>query len=273
MQPHAPERIRLVVFDWAGTTVDHGCFAPIRPFIEAFGALGVKLTPEEARGPMGLHKKDHVRALLALPALAERWRSIHGRTATESDALRLYEREFVPRQMGALKGAGLLVDGLLESVSWLRARGIRIGSTTGYFREALDAVAAEASGHGYAPDAAFCPSDVPAARPAPWMIFRNMQATGVFPPAAVVKVGDTVPDVEEGRNAGVFSVGVARTGSEVGLLAEELAALPADEQARRVERAREMMRAAGAHAVVDSVADVPDLVSALDARLARGERP
>jgi len=273
MQPHAPERIRLVVFDWAGTTVDHGCFAPVRPFIEAFAAMGVTLEADEARGPMGLHKKDHVRALLALPALAERWRSVHGRGATEADVEHLYTREFVPRQMDALKGAGRLIDGLLESMAWLRAREIRIGSTTGYFREALDAVAAEARDQGYAPEAAFCPSDVSAARPAPWMIFRNMEATGVFPPAAVLKIGDTLPDVEEGRNAGVWSVGVARTGSEVGLSAEELAALSSNEQARRVARARETLRAAGAHAVVDSVADLPGLVRDLDARLARGERP
>jgi phosphonoacetaldehyde hydrolase len=262
-----------VVFDWAGTTVDHGCIAPIRPFVEAFAALGIALAPHDARAPMGLHKKDHVRALLALPAVAERWRTAHGRAPAEQDVEALYEREFVPRQLAALAGAGALIAGVRDSVAWLRARGIRIGSTTGYFRQALDAVATQARSEGYAPDAAFCPSDVPAARPAPWMVFRNMEATNVFPPAAVAKVGDTVPDIAEGRNAGVWAVGVARTGSEVGLGAEELAALPAAEQARRVALARATLLEAGAHYVVDSVADLPGLVPEIEARLARGERP
>jgi phosphonoacetaldehyde hydrolase len=262
-----------VVFDWAGTTVDHGCFAPLRPFIEAFATAGVALSADEARIPMGLHKRDHVRALLALPAVAIRWRSAHGREPSEEDVERLYAREFVPRQLGALAGAGRLISGLLETVAWLRARDVRIGSSTGYFREALDAVAAEAKAAGYAPDAAFCPSDVAAARPAPWMMFRNMEPTGVFPPARVVKLGDTVPDVCEGRNAGAWTVGVARTGSEVGLTAEALAALPAEEQKQRIARARDTLLEAGAHTVIDSVADLPYLIPQIDARLVRGEKP
>jgi len=266
-------RIRLVVFDWAGTTVDHGCFAPIRPFVETLASAGVALTTDEARAPMGLHKRDHLRALLALPAVRERWCAAHGRAPSEDDVDHLFANEFVPRQLRALDGAGRLVPRLLDTVAWLRAREIRIGSSTGYFREALEAVAAEARAQGYAPDAAFCPSDVAAARPAPWMIFRNMEATGAFPPAAVVKVGDTVPDVEEGRNAGVWTVGVARTGSEVGLTAEDLATLPAPEQDRRLARARETLRAAGAHDVIDSVADLPALLPEIDARLARGGHP
>jgi phosphonoacetaldehyde hydrolase len=88
-----------------------------------------------------------------------------------------------------------------------------------------------------------------------------------------VKVGDTVPDVGEGRSAGAWTVGVARTGSEVGLTAEGLAALPGPEQARRIARARQTLAAAGAHEVVESVADLPALIPELDARLARGERP
>lgn len=266
-------RIRLVVFDWAGTTVDHGCFAPIRPFLEALATAGLSITADEARGPMGLHKKDHLRALLALPEVDRRWRAIHGSAPTEQVVETLYTHEFVPRQMAALEGAGRLIAGVCEAVTWLRTHRIGIGSSTGYFREALDDVAGQARAQGYAPDATFCPGDVAGARPAPWMIFRNMEALGVWPPAAVVKVGDTVPDVEEGRNAGVWSVGVARTGSEVGLTAEALAALPAAEQAQRIAHARTRLLAAGAHHVVDAVADLPTLVPIFDARLARGERP
>jgi len=268
-----PGGLALVVFDWAGTTVDHGCFAPIRPFVETLASAGVALSAEEARGPMGLHKRDHLRSLLTQPEVAARWRGKHGRDADEEDVARLYEQEFVPRQLEALRGAGRPIEGVVSCVEELRSRGLRIGSTTGYFRDALEVVAREASGLGYAPDHAFCPSDVPEARPAPWMIFRNMEASGVFPPARVVKVGDTVPDVQEGRNAGVWSVGVARTGSLVGLDAGALAALPAPERTRRVEAAGRTLAEAGAHAVIESVAGLPAVMDELAARLARGERP
>jgi phosphonoacetaldehyde hydrolase len=266
-------QIRLVVFDWAGTSVDHGCFAPIRPFVETFATLGIRLSADEARGPMGLHKKDHLRALLAIPEITERFTGAMGRAPTEADVERLYEREFVPRQMEALRGAGRPIDGVVEAVAWLRKRGIRIGSSTGYFRDALEAVAAEAARAGYSPDFAFCPGDVPAARPAPWMIFRNMEAAGVFPPRDVLKVGDTLPDIEEGLNAGVWTAAVARTGSEVGLSAPELEALPDAERAKRISRARERLAGGGAHFVIDSVAELPGLVREIDTRLSRGEVP
>ncbi len=70
--PANPDTIRLVVFDWAGTTVDHGSFAPVTPFVEALARHGVRVTTAEARGPMGLHKRDHLVALFRLPSQRRR---------------------------------------------------------------------------------------------------------------------------------------------------------------------------------------------------------
>jgi phosphonoacetaldehyde hydrolase len=111
--PRATTRIQLVIFDWAGTTIDHGSLAPLAPFIRAFGDRGVLITKEEARAPMGLHKKDHIRALLELPAVAERWRAQHGRSATHDDAEDLYAR-FMPFQLEVIDEFALLVPGLLS---------------------------------------------------------------------------------------------------------------------------------------------------------------
>jgi phosphonoacetaldehyde hydrolase len=100
-----------------------------------------------------------------------------------------------------------------------------------------------------------------------------MEATGVCPPAAVVKVGDTVPDVEEGRNAGVWTVGVTDSGSAVGLTAADFAALPPAERAARAGAAGRALLAAGAHAIIPSAAVLPALLDDLAERLSRGERP
>ena len=93
------------------------------------------------------------------------------------------------------------------------------------------------------------------------------------PGPRAVKVGDTGPDIAEGRNAGAWSVGVTHTGSDVGCTAEEFAALAPEERRERVAVAERMLRAAGAHAVIGSAAGVPALLDELNARLARGERP
>jgi phosphonoacetaldehyde hydrolase len=270
--PRDGTRIRLVIFDWAGTTVDHGSLAPVMPFVRAFAARGVVITPEEARGPMGLSKKDHLRSLLRLPAVARRWRERHGGEAAEDDVDDLYRR-FMPLQLEGIDDFAGVVSGLLDCVGVLRGRGLAVGATTGYFREAAERVYRSAAAQGYRPDHCVCAEEVPAGRPAPWMIFRIMEALRVFPPAAVVKVGDTVPDIGEGLAAGAWSVGVVRSSSEVGCTAEEWAALPSPEQQRRSASCRAKLLAVGSHSVVDTLAELPAVLDEFDARLGRGEKP
>ena len=270
--PHDAARIRLVIFDWAGTAVDHGSRAPVMPIVRAFATRGVEVTAEEAQGPMGLGKKDHLRALLRTPAVARRWRERHGGEATEFDLDELYQR-FVPLQLETIDEFAGLVPGLLECVGALRGRGIAVGATTGYFREAALSVYRRAAEQGYRPDHCVCTEEVPAGRPAPWMIFRAMEALRVYPPSAVMKVGDTVPDVGEGLAAGAWSVGVVRSSSEVGCTAREWAALPPPEQHRRSASCRAKLLAAGAHAAVDTLAELPAVLDEFDARIGRGEKP
>lgn len=248
--------IRLVVFDLAGTIVDCGCFGPVAAFRDAFADHGVALSDDEIRGPMGLDKRDHVAALLALPAVAERFRAAHGREATATDVEAIYQA-FIPRQREAIARHSEPVDGFVEVAAELERRGVAWATTTGYFRAAAEAVWAALAARGLRPAANVCPEDVGAGRPAPWMIFRAMQACDVYPPAAVVKVGDTAPDIAEGRNAGAWSLGVTRTGSRVACSAADWETLPLAERHRRCNAAADELMAAGAHAVLDSVAGLP----------------
>lgn len=267
-----PLNIHLVVFDWAGTTIDHGCLAPAGAFVASFVARGVAVTIAEARGPMGLHKKDHIRAMLRTESVGKKWRDATGHDWTETDVEELY-RDVIPRQLAAIEQHSALIPGLLDVLKKLRARGLKIGASTGYFHAAANAVLAAAKRQGYTPDFNICADDVPAGRPAPWMIFRCMEALGVYPPAAVVKVGDTVIDIEDGRNAGCWSVGVVDSSNEVGLSEAEFAALAEDEKCARREEVGKRYRAAGAHGVIASLAELPALIAEFDARLARDERP
>ena len=265
-------KIRAVVFDWAGTTVDFGCFAPTGAFVAAFAARGVAATAAEARGPMGLRKKDHLRAMLGQPGLAARWRSAHGRDWAEADATDLYGL-VTPLQVEAAARHSTLIPGALACMESLKTTGVKIAGTTGYFQAAADVVYRLAADQGYRPDFTICADEVPAGRPAPWMIFRAMEAVGVYPPAAVVKVGDTVVDIADGLNAGVWSVGVLDSSSEMGLTEDEFAALDGVERSRRREVVASRVQQAGAHAVVRTVAQIPALVDHFNALLAAGQNP
>jgi phosphonoacetaldehyde hydrolase len=221
---------------------------------------------------MGLHKKDHIRAMLRTESVGAKWRAATGSDWSESDVEALY-RDVTPRQVEAAVKYSALVPDVVSTVAELRRRGLKIAATTGYFREAAEVVLAAAKRQGYEPDFNICADDVPAGRPAPWMIFRCMEALGVYPPSAVLKVGDTPIDIEDGCNAGCWSVGVVDSSNEMGLGAGEFAALSEiEKEARRGAVARRFTDS-GAHAVIGSLSELPDLVTEFGVRLARGERP
>jgi phosphonoacetaldehyde hydrolase len=255
--------IRLIVFDWAGTTVDFGSRAPAAAFQGVFARHGVDVTEAEARGPMGLNKREHLIAMLSSPAIASRWEQVHGRRWSEDDVDTMYQ-EFVPLQLKAIEEHAGLVPGLLDVVSELRARNLRIGGTTGYFREAAQTVAARAAATGFEPDANVCSDDVPRGRPAPWMIYRIMERLEIWPPSAVIKVGDTIADIEAGLAAGCWSVGVCDSSSPMGLSTAEYRALPVEERSTRLAQTADLFLQAGAHAAICSLSELPVLVDELN---------
>ena len=250
--------VKLVVFDWAGTTVDFGCLAPAGAFVAAFAVRGVAVPVAEARGPMGLHKKDHIRAMLAGPT-GERWRAAVGRDWSEADVEDMY-RIVTPMQVAAARTHGRLCPGVLECMAELRARGVKIAATTGYFREAAEACYTVAAGQGYVPDFVICADEVPAGRPAPWMLFRCMEALGVYPPAAVVAVGDTPADMRAGKNAGCTTMAMVASGNEVGLSEAALASL--DEPTRQAvcSMAANRLLASGADLLADHLGQLVPLL-------------
>lgn len=257
-------RFKAVVFDWAGTTIDFGSFAPMGVFVEAFARFGVTATVEQARGPMGRPKWDHIRAMLDLPGIAAQWRTVHGAAPDDAAADRLYA-VFVPMNEEVVARHATLVPGCAEAVARLRDMGLKIGSTTGYTRSIMERVLPVAAAQGYAPDNLVCADDLPEGRPGPLQMYQCFIDLRVYPPASVVKVDDTAPGIAEGVAAGCLSVGVTLSGNEVGLSPEELAALPAAEVERLRARAAAILREAGADHVIDTVADLPALLERLDA--------
>ncbi|MEJ8543763.1 phosphonoacetaldehyde hydrolase [Brevibacillus borstelensis] len=264
--------IKAVVFDWAGTTIDYGCFAPLAVFIEVFKRRGIDVTPEEAREPMGLLKRDHIRAICRMERISAQWEQRYGKKPDEADVDALYT-EFEPMMFAVLKKYAVPVPGAVELVERLRRRGLQIGSTTGYTREMMEIVAEEARKRGYAPDAIVASDEVPAGRPEPWMCYENAKRLGVYPMSAMVKVGDTVSDIWEGKNAGMWTVGVVKGGSELGWSREQVAAADPELLAQKVAEAVERFKQAGAHFAIDELGHLDKVLDEIEERLARGEKP
>ena len=264
--------IQAVILDWAGTTMDFGCMAPAVVFVEVYKNQQVPITMAEARAPMGAHKKVHIRKISQLDSVRGRWNDAHGRDPTEEDVERMFA-EFVPLQLQCLSDYSQLIDGTLDAVEAMRARGMKIGSTTGYMTEMTAINLADAESQGYRPDSTVCASEVPAGRPFPFMCLQNAINLQVETVAACVKVDDTIPGIEEGLNAGMWSVGLACSGNEIGLSKPDYDALDPEIREQKRQAAYLRMRMAGAHLVVDTIADVMPCLDDIEARLAHGERP
>jgi phosphonoacetaldehyde hydrolase len=252
--------------------MDYGCFAPTVVFIEVFKRNGVAITMEEAREPMGAHKKVHIRQITRIPSVSRRWQGVHGRLPTEDDVEAMF-KDFVPLQLACLKDYSDLIPGCLEAVREIRMRGLKIGSTTGYTSEMMALLLSEAKKRGYEPDVTVCASDVPEGRPAPWMCLENARRLQIYPSASIVKVDDTLPGVEEGLNAGMWTIGLAISGNEVGHSREEIASWSEQEKEYRFGRARKRLRQVGCHYVVDDIRGVPECLEDITERLRRGEQP
>ena len=264
--------VKQVVFDLAGTTVDFGCMAPVAAFIEGFKKMGVDITDIQAREPMGMEKRAHIRAIAAMDGVDQIWRNIHGQSSTEDDIEAMYQL-FVPLLLEVLPDYSDTVPGLAETLAFLDDRQILYSATTGYFRQATDIVLGKAAQHGFHPLATCCATEVPAGRPEPWMIYRCMQDLRTFPIAAVVNVGDTKVDVESGRNAGTWSIGVAGSGNMMGVTLEEFKRMDETQLFERIGNARQALNDAGAHYVIDQISELPEVIEKIEHRLSAGERP
>ncbi|MDR0531692.1 MAG: phosphonoacetaldehyde hydrolase [Oscillospiraceae bacterium] len=254
-------KITTIILDWAGTAVDYGSFAPVEAFAQAFAAFGLRPGLDEIRAPMGLQKRAHIAQMLQCERLAAEFQSVHGRAHSEPDIDAIYAA-FEPALFAVLQNYAEPLPGVLDAVAQLRARGISIGSTTGYTRAMMEVVAPLAARNGYAPDCLVCPDEVGGVgRPAPYMLWRNLEILRCPAIHNALKIGDTAADMQEANHAGCRAVGVITGSSMLGLSQAEQNKLSDFERAAAFEQARKQYFAAGADFVIDDITQLPELLA------------
>ncbi|MDH4567481.1 phosphonoacetaldehyde hydrolase [Pseudomonas sp. BN414] len=267
-----PTQLQAVILDWAGTVVDFGSFAPTQIFVEAFGEFGVAVSLEEARGPMGMGKWDHIRTLCDIPAIAERYRAAFGRLPTDDDVTAIYER-FMPLQIEKIGLHSALIPGALDAIATLRDKGLKIGTCSGYPAVVMAKVVELARENGYTPDHVVATDEVPNGRPHPAQSLANVIALGIDDVAACVKVDDTWPGILEGRSAGMWTVALTCSGNALGLTYEQFKAVPKDKLDQERARIGQMFEGSRPHYLIDTIAELPAVIYDINKRLARGEMP
>lgn len=272
MHYDVPPQLEGVIFDWAGTLVDFGSFAPTRIFVDAFAEIGVNITLQEARGPMGMSKWDHIRTLCHEPAIAERLVKALGHAPQDDDVTALYER-FMPLQIAKIGEHSALIPGALAVTEQLRHQGISLGSCSGYPAVVLESVISLARQHGLVLDHVVAGDEVPNGRPHPAQSLANVIALGLCDVAACVKVDDTAPGIVEGRRAGMWTVALTCSGNALGLSHVDYSAMTQAERDAAHQRIAGQFAPCQPHFCIPTVAELPTVIDTINARLARGERP
>lgn len=264
--------VEAVILDWAGTTIDFGSLAPVYAFMELFRAEGIEVSQSEAREPMGTEKRVHICRMLANPRIAQAWLEVKGCEPSEQEIDRLYH-DFAPIQTRIVGERSQLIPGWKQACDQLLEQGIKIGGNTGYGPGMMEPALAAAKEQGYQPTSCVFATEVVRGRPFPDMaltVAMELQASHMH---GCVKVDDTIPGIEEGLRAGMWTVGVSVSGNEVGLDRDAWLALDASQQAELRAVAEQRLYDAGAHYVIDSVAQLPQVIEDISARLAAGDKP
>ena len=267
-------KVKAVILDWSGTLADAYVIAPAVVFVEVFANQGVEISMEEARGPMGLRKDLHIKALTEDPEIAERWKAVKGKYPDQADVDAMFA-DFVPAQLDCLRKYTTLLPGVADVLNDLQKQGIKFGASTGFVRSMVDILLEDCIKQGFTPDATVAGDEViHGARPNPHMVYKNLDLLDIQDIKSVVKCDDTVSGVGEALNAGCWGVGLVRYSNYMNINSlDEEATLSEAEIARRMAKTRAILETAGAHYVIDSLVELPAVIDDINARLARGEKP
>lgn len=266
-------QVQAVIFDWAGTLVDFGSLAPTQIFVDAFKTFNIDITLEQARGPMGLSKWQHIRTLLNDKNIIEAWQKRYNKTPDDADTDAIYAK-FMPMQIAKVGEYSHAIEGAADTLNWLRQQGLKVGSCSGYPRQVLDVLLPLAAKEGIQPDCVIAGDQLTAGgRPGPYMALANMLELSINDVGSCVKVDDTVPGIAEGLHAGMWTVGISLSGNEVGYTEAALAKMSDQEIAHLRSAAEKRLYDAGAHYVIDSVKDLPAVIEQINCKLKQGERP
>eukprot|EP00486_Rosalina_sp_Unknown_P004310 CAMPEP_0201567274 /NCGR_PEP_ID=MMETSP0190_2-20130828/7708_1 /ASSEMBLY_ACC=CAM_ASM_000263 /TAXON_ID=37353 /ORGANISM="Rosalina sp." /LENGTH=335 /DNA_ID=CAMNT_0047987081 /DNA_START=58 /DNA_END=1065 /DNA_ORIENTATION=+ len=269
--------IQAAILDWAGTVIDAHVLAPSTCFFEAFKRHGVPITMAQAREPMGLRKDIHIQKILEMPEVRESWIKIKGHEPNDDTIQELYEA-FVPMQLDVLDQFTTLIPGTTDAVDTMKSKfNMKIGTTTGFTKDMVDILRPAAAKQGYVPDSNCAGDEVEYGmgfRPAPFMLYKNLLNLGVYPIESVIKVDDTTSGIDEGLNAGCWSIGVYGWGNYTDIDSmEQWDNMSESERIERRMKSKEKLVNSGAHYVCESIVDIPQVIEHINERLKYGEHP
>ena len=269
-------KIKSVILDFSGTTVDPYVIAPAITFVEVFKKHGISINMDQARAPMGLRKDIHIEKILKNPEISNKWIEIYNRPFNKNDIINIYN-DFIPLQLECLPKYSNLIPGTENSLNKLKKKyDLSIGVTTGFSQEMCDIIINNTKKQGFIPDSYVggdAVSNNMGFRPSPFMIYENMKLLGTWPPKSVIKVDDTVSGIEEGINAGCWTVGVYKYGNYVNLNSlDEANIINKNVLKHKEDASKNKLIASGADFVIPDISYLDHVVEIINSKLKNNDK-
>ena len=275
MLPVISKRIKGIVLDGSGTLVDPGVYAPAVVFKEIFKNKGINISMEEARKPMGNHKKVHIQKILEDKNVAHRWYTKFGFNPNPKDVDELFE-QFKPLQLQVLEKYGTPIPCAFDVCKTLIDKDIKLGFSTGFTREMVDTILTLNPELNDILHTTIAADEVTIARPAPFMVYKNMMNMEIMDPDSIIKVDDTEMGVKEGDYAGCWSVGITKYSNLMSMTedeVEEFILMEPEEYIRKTKEISHKFYDSGAHFVIETIQELPLIVDYINYNLHHGMFP
>ena len=272
------KKIKGIILDNSGTFVDPFVIAPAIAFVEVFKKFDINITMEESRIPMGIRKDLHIKKILQIPEVQNRWINKYCRESNNNDIMNIYN-EFIPIQLKILPKYCNLLPKVVETVDILKQQGIKFGTTTGFSREMTNCILENIKDKGLTFDNTVAGDDFNnlnlGTRPKPFMIYKNMEKLNISDINTIVKIDDTITGIQEGTNAGCWTIGIANYSTYMNIESiEQWETMSNKEKYEKKQYVRnKMIEESDAHYIINEFEEIIPVIEDINLRLHLGEKP
>eukprot|EP00164_Ancoracysta_twista_P004368 GFYU01005889.1.p2 GENE.GFYU01005889.1~~GFYU01005889.1.p2 ORF type:complete len:285 (+),score=111.40 GFYU01005889.1:85-939(+) len=265
-------KVQAVIMDVEGVVCDYGMNIHADAMVAAFAAKNMNISKEQAltqgSGSEPVPKKNHITAILQ--SISTLWEDTHKKPFNNWDVEAIY-KDFLSNVRDKAAGYANAVPGAVECIQRLQRDDVKVVASTDYPTEVSGPVTDAARAGGFKHDAVVTLSDVSADKlpPSPWRMYKAMENLGIWPANAIIRVAGTPQGIAEAHNAGMWTVGIARSPHFGGDSHDEFNA----QIKAGINAAADRLYAAGAHVVIEGIWDFEKALDRIQVRASEGQKP
>ena len=258
-------RIKLCIFDLGGTIVDKYSLSPFISLKHAFKNKRINVNNHLIYKDMGMNKKEHIGEILNDKYTRRIWFKLYGEYPNSSSMMSVYD-EFIKYQMDEGISNIEILPETKNTINWLKDNNISIGATTGFSKPIMSAIKEKLIDEDIHIDKYVSSTCLgKPGRPNPHMMNEIINSLSIADPKRVIKVDDTCVGIEEGKNAGTLTIGVAKWSTNMKMTDySQEKNMSKEEYVERLKNSREELWKANPDYVIDDLNQLPKVINMIN---------